>query len=246
MKNLIFVSAISSILGALIVGGIVYFVLNNSFSEKQTQLNNQISALQKQIEALEKQNEPSQKSPTPMKTQPSTSDNTIAWIEVEDKELGFSFSYPAKYGEFQLSFDSGETGKLYRGYFPDNKYFSIGGITADFTSGKGGLYHLNFVKYLYENGKYYGLSALNKKWLLTPFKIITVDGQKVLITRGDYEKEGRIYCNSRNPECGDYLIAFINLPGAGEFKGLVIWNYDKKVLPQSDFEEIIKTFKFVK
>lgn len=60
MKNLIFVGAISSILGALIVGGIVYFVLNNSYSEKQNQLNNQVSELQSQIDLLKKQNETTQ------------------------------------------------------------------------------------------------------------------------------------------------------------------------------------------
>lgn len=59
-KNLIFIGAISSILGALIVGAIVYIVLNNSYSEKQTQLNNQISILQNQIDSLKKQSETTQ------------------------------------------------------------------------------------------------------------------------------------------------------------------------------------------
>lgn len=57
MKNLFFVGVISSVLGALIVGSIVYFVLNNSYSEKQNQLNNQISVLQNQVNTLKQQKE---------------------------------------------------------------------------------------------------------------------------------------------------------------------------------------------
>lgn len=64
MKNLIFVGVISSIVGALLTGGIVYFVLNNSYLVKQAQLNNQISVLQNQINILEKQSETVQPSPT--------------------------------------------------------------------------------------------------------------------------------------------------------------------------------------
>ena len=52
VKRLIFVSIISSVLSALIVGGTVYFILNNSHSKKQAQLNNQLSFLQNQIGEL--------------------------------------------------------------------------------------------------------------------------------------------------------------------------------------------------
>lgn len=75
MKNLIFVGAISSILGALIVGGIIYFVLNNSYSGKQTQLNNQISALQNQVEELKKQNEVTQPPSTIKQDQTNNADS---------------------------------------------------------------------------------------------------------------------------------------------------------------------------
>jgi len=84
MKNLIFVGIVSSILGALIAGGIIYFALNNSYSEKQKQLNNQISALQNQIKELEKQDKVVQ--PTPIKTQ--------GWETYQSPIHKFSFQYP--------------------------------------------------------------------------------------------------------------------------------------------------------
>ncbi len=51
-KRLIFVGIVSSILSALVVGGAVYFVLNNSYSRKQAQFNNQLSVLQNQVNEL--------------------------------------------------------------------------------------------------------------------------------------------------------------------------------------------------
>jgi outer membrane murein-binding lipoprotein Lpp len=73
MKNLIFVGVISSILGALIVGGTVYFTLNNSYLKKQDQLNNKISELQSQIDLLKKQNEKTQ---TPLAVEQDQTNNT--------------------------------------------------------------------------------------------------------------------------------------------------------------------------
>lgn len=84
MKSLILVGVISSVLGALIVGGIVYFVLNNSYSEKQAQLNNQISALQNQIEELNNKNKVVVPSPT----------NTQDWVTYQSPIHKFSFQYP--------------------------------------------------------------------------------------------------------------------------------------------------------
>jgi hypothetical protein len=244
MKNLIFVGVISSIFGALIVGGIVYFTLNNSYSEKQIQLNNQISMLQNQVEVLKKQNEVSQQSPTPTQIQPNASDNATGLKTYENKEIGLSFRYPANYGDFQISINNGETGKKFTGGFQDNRHFSIGGITADFTAGRSG-YFLDFVKYLYEGGKYYHLMALDKRWLVEPIKTITVADQKVLIVNGDgYVEERNVEGPTINP--GPNGGALINIPGTGEFKGVAVWNSDIKALPQSDFEEIIKTFKFTK
>jgi len=57
IKKLFFVGVMCSALAALVVGGIVYFVLSNSYSEKQDQLNNQVSALQNQVNTLKQEME---------------------------------------------------------------------------------------------------------------------------------------------------------------------------------------------
>lgn len=241
MKNLVFVGVFSSIIGALIIGVIVYLVLNNSYSVKQEQLNNQISTLQNQINTLTKQAEivPPSSTPTP------TDQNGIAgWKTYENKEIGISFKYPSEYGDFSISINNSETGKKYTGGFQNNKVFSIGGITEDFTAGRSG-YFLDFVKYLSESGKYYHLMALGKKWLVEPVKILNIDGQKILIVNGDsYVEERNVEGPTINP--GPNGGALVNLPSNGDFKGLAIWNSDVKTLSQSRFEEILATFKFTK
>lgn len=75
MKNLISIGIINFAIGALITGGIVYFVLNNSYLTKQKILNNQISSLQDKINAFEKQSKIVKISPNPTKS--STNDAVI-------------------------------------------------------------------------------------------------------------------------------------------------------------------------
>lgn len=240
MKNLIFVGILSSIIGAVIMGVIVYLVLNNSYSVKQAQLNNQISTLQNQINTLTKQAEIVLPSSTPT---PIDQNEIAGWKTYENKEIGISFKYPSEYGDFSISMANSEA-KKYTGGFQNNKAFSIGGITEDFTAGRSG-YFLDFVKYLSESGKYYHLMALGKKWLVEPVKILNVDGQKILIVNGDSYVEER---NEEGPTInpGPNGGALVNLPSGGNFKGLAIWNSDIKTLSQSKFEEILATFKFTK
>lgn len=263
IKKLIFTSIISSVLGVLIAGGAVYFVLSNSYSEKQiqldnktsalhnqidsltekqVQLNNQISTLQDQVDSLKKQNETLQPLPTPTQTQSANNQNTVDWKTYENKEIGLSFKYPASYGDFQISISNGWTGKIFKGNFQNNEFFSIGGITADYTEGRGA-YFLDFVKYLYEGEKYYHLMALDKRFLIEPTKTLSVDGQKVLIVNDNsYIEETGAQQPSMGPGANEG--ALVNLPGgASKFEGLAIRN---STLPQSDFEEILTTLRFAK
>lgn len=171
------------------------------------------------------------------------SDETASWQTYENEEIGLSFKYPASYGTFHISMNNGDTGKRFTGSFQNNEYFSIGGITADYTAGRSGDF-LFFVRYLYEDEKYYHLMALDKKYLMEPIKTMKIDNQTILIVNGDSyieeKKEGLTISPGSNGG------ALINLPNTGDFKGVAIWNSDITVLPQSNFEEILKTFKITK
>jgi archaellum component FlaF (FlaF/FlaG flagellin family) len=135
MKNFIFVGAVSSILGALIVGGIVYLVLNNSYSEKQNRLNNQISVLQDQVNALKRQNEVVNSSPTlvPSPTNNSTTNeatinkgwkkfvsngkfvfSTDDWQSYSSKNenVSFSIEYPSDWTLGSSVFDDAKGNKI--------------------------------------------------------------------------------------------------------------------------------------
>ena len=93
VKNLFFVGAITSALGALIAGGIVYFVLSNSYSEKQGQLNNQISILQNQINTLKQQKEIAEPQTTPKpQTTNSQSKKQTTLTKIKDDGRFVSYS----------------------------------------------------------------------------------------------------------------------------------------------------------
>ena len=176
------------------------------------------------------------------------SDEMADWKLYENKELGFSFRYPSEFGDFNLSIENGENGKIFRGGFPNytdvwanNKFFTIGGITQDYGQGRSG-YFLDFVRYIKTPGKYYHLMAQNKKYEFTPLKIISIDDQEVLIVDGNSYPGNKVSELGFGP--GINGGALVNLPSNGEFSGLAMWNSDIKKLPQVEFEKIISTFKF--
>ena len=240
----VWITIIAVVITAIIVGGGVYAWQQSSLQFTEQSLQQQINTLQGQIESLQQATPPV--ATTPETTQEPTQfpDETTTWKTYENIELGFSFEYPVSYGDFQISINDGETGKKFTGNFQNNKYFSIGGITTDFSAGRPG-YFLDFVKYLNEGGKYYHLMALGKKYLVEPVKILTADGQKILIVNGDsYVEERNVQGPVINPDSNGG--ALINIPGSGKFKGVAVWNSDVNDLPQSNFEKILMTFKFTK
>lgn len=91
MKNLIFVGVFSAVIGALIMGVIVYLVLNSSYSVKQEQLNNQISTLQNQINTLTKQAETALPSSTPI---PAEQNGITDWKTYRNEKYWFEVKYP--------------------------------------------------------------------------------------------------------------------------------------------------------
>jgi len=239
----IWITITAVIVAAIIVGGGVYAWQRSSMQSTEKSLQQQITNLQSQIENLQQTTPPVVITPKTTQEPTQPIDETANWQAYENKEVGFSFKYPASYGDFQISINNGETGKKFTGNFQNNKYFSIGGITADFTAGRSG-YFLDFVKYLYEGSKYYHLMALDKKWLVEPVKMMSVDNQKILIVSGNSYVEERNNIEGPTINPGLNGGALINIPGRGEFKGVAVWNSDVNALPQSNFEEILTTFKF--
>lgn len=240
----IWITIIAIALTAIIVGGGVYAWQKSSLQSTEQSLQQQIKTLQSQIVSLQQVASPVTTTPETAQEPTQSTDEIANWKTYENKELGFSFRYPASYGDFQVSINNGATGRKFTGLFQDNKYFSIGGLTADFSAGQSGDF-LDFGKYLNEGGKYYHLMVLDKKWLLEPIKILTASGQKILIVNGNsYVEERNEDGPTINP--GSNGGALINIPGSGEFKGVAVWNSDVNDLPQSSFEEILMTFKFTK
>lgn len=127
MKNLIFVGAICAILGALIVGGVIYFVLNNSYSEKQSQLNNQISALQNQVNTLKQQKQTTEPqtttNPNPVNQQTTDSQTkkqtTLTKIKDDGRFVSYSGSITVSGNYQELYPETLLGGELC--FYPDNE-----------------------------------------------------------------------------------------------------------------------------
>lgn len=108
-SKLIFIITVSFILGALFVGTIEYFVLNNKYLKTQSQFNKQISELQNQIntlkqkkETIEMQNRLNQNYLNEQKPTTVKAKNTLKKIK-EDKRFVYyegSITVSGKYQEF--------------------------------------------------------------------------------------------------------------------------------------------------
>lgn len=177
-------------------------------------------------------------------------DDTDSWKTYENKDLGFSFKYPAEFGDFSFFVNDSQgnnqtamfSGKEYYGNFDNIKspglaknYLALGGVTSDFQKGTEGNFYV-FVSYYYEEGKYYSTPInlfSNQKISINPTKILSVNNKEILLL------ERKIVFGEVHIEKG----AYINLNNGQEFKGMAIENM---TLTQEQFEKILSTFSFAK
>lgn len=223
------------VIGALLGGLIVFLVLNRETPVTDT--------------STDKRGEVSQQ----MQTEATTEDKTANWRVYENKEIGIKFKYPAEYGNFVANVYNGDTGRAFYGTFSDDspkmgerKIFAIGGNSADFTQGRSAEFW-DIVEVIHINGKYYhALGSNDTSSEVEPVKVLTVDGQKVLIVNNHSYVDTRDHDEGPKPlSPGAAGGALITLPGS-EFKAMSIQNADTGAPSQTELEEILATFTFTK
>lgn len=241
MKKVLLIILLIVIVAGISGGGVYLWQTNKANINKQI-LQNQTDNLNKQIEINGTSSNQESKQVS------LETDNVANWKTYENKEIGISFKYPSEYGDFNLTIrNGGYSGKIYTGEFPNNKFFFVGGVTNDFSAGRGG-YFTDFVSYSYEGDKYYyyGPGPATAKELLEPDKILYIDGQQALyVTNNSFVDERGL----EGPSLSNTVTnggVLINLPNNNIFKGIAILNLDKSVLSQDKFLEIVSTLKFTK
>jgi len=157
-------------------------------------------------------------------------------IGFKNDALGVSFIYPARFGKATVNIENGDTGKTFYGRAQTNK-LRFGGITADFSAGRGASY-LDNMGYQKEGDKYY-VSFLGGKEL-APDDIIlgemTTANATALLFAGRNEKWVFF-----GPGKGSYL-AIVNLKDNRQFPAFSIISESGSMI-ENEFKEIIKSIK---
>jgi hypothetical protein len=141
-------------------------------------------------------------------------------LSFEDTDLGFSFEYPAEFGEVELVFD----GDSYRGAFMNNPYLKFGAATMNYDQSS----KINFLDY----GRYDGKGFIGNAVLKKSFK---VDGVTVSVYEGMDNYKGALMKGE--------LGALLTYDG-DKFSSLAILLTDKDEMVYEEFIEIISSLSF--
>jgi hypothetical protein len=168
-------------------------------------------------------------------------------LTFESKELGFSFSYPAWFGEVAFEIrKASETGEVFKGTFA-NVPFEFGGITNNYSEGKEGWF-TEFPGYTLKNDKYYynhlswqdpNMDIVIEKLL----KKIDIQGNKLLLLKGS----GELTLGDGLPD--GVFGALVNLKNK-KFHGLAFTanitsrhQNEDKIISLEEFESVLKTLE---
>ena len=134
---------VSIIITALTVGGMIYIWQNTTntnkieLAEKEAQnlkydLEEKLSKTKNKLVGVESEN--ADLKTVNEKLQAKTDALNVAKRGFVSEDLGFSFFYPATFGEASAEIEEGLEGKKFMGKFSDNDKFVFGGITKDYIS----------------------------------------------------------------------------------------------------------------
>lgn len=184
----------------------------------------------------------------------SVKENKSDNIKFVSNELGISFEYPERFGKLNLSIytnldrneGSGATGSMFFSSFENNSNLMLGGISDDFSAGRGGSILDTRGYFEGEDGyEFKFVSAKENYKELEPLKILEVDSVKILLLDDKSFKAERE--DIQGPIIGvgkGNLAALINLDNK-IFPGIVIHNTNVENFSQEEFEKMLVSFDFL-
>lgn len=176
-----------------------------------------------------------------------------AKIDFIDEELGFSFTYPALFGEIIITKTEIASGTKYIGTFTDNDKLMFGGVSTSFelprNQATATLAVIDNLGYSEKQRDYFWLGPGENEFKVNPVEIIEFahpsagsgqGGEALLIDRNSFEinpKEDGLPI-----DIGENVVMIFNLDNE-EFPGLAFLNQDFGMLPLESYKEMISTIK---
>lgn len=162
------------------------------------------------------------------------------FVEYENKEIGFKFTYPKKWGNVDFVVDINDKdaggGKSFYGNFTSNSSITFAGLSEDFGAGRAPAWPQTrgFIKEgnEYKQRTYKGNSPVPDADFVKVISNTNIEG---LLLKGN----GMPALSSLEK---DQLVAIFNLDNKS-FPGMGFLDRDPAKVTQSDFERLLSTFK---
>ena len=258
-KGGILTMAISVFVTALVVGGAIYawqskvadkdvekvsFDARSSRQEFEKRLDN----LKEKLLGTEKEKEELLKNKEELEEKAKLLEN--AKKKYVNDEMGFSFLYPAIFGEVEIEIISTATGTKFIGKFSKNDKLIFGGTSADYERASTSTV-MDFIdtygfadkknKYYYQPG---GMNE-NTDFEIQPAKIVGYrGGEALLLNKKSFSGQDEFSKNSGKSfiDIGENLGGLFNLKNK-EYKGVAFVNMDFGLMNVEEFADMLKSIE---
>ncbi|MCK5320506.1 hypothetical protein KAJ61_03895 [Candidatus Parcubacteria bacterium] len=258
-KGGVLTMAISVFVTALIVGGAIYAwqskvadkdvekVSSDARSSRQ-EFEKRLDNLKEKLLGTEKEKEELLKNKEELEEKAKLLEN--AKKNYINDEMGFSFLYPAIFGEVEIEIIASATGTKFIGKFSKNDKLIFGGTSADYVRASTSTV-MDFIdtygfadkknKYYYQPG---GMDE-NTDFEIQPAKIVGYrGGEALLLNKKSFSGQDEFSKNSGESfiDIGENLGGLFNLKNK-EYKGVAFVNMDFGLMNVEEFAEMLKSIE---
>ena len=166
------------------------------------------------------------------------------------EKLGFSFLYPAIFGEVEIEIIEAATGTKFIGEFSKNDKLIFGGVSADYERAgtSSAIAFIDTLGFIDKKNKYYYQPYGNNKntdFEIQPAKIVGYrGGEALLLDKKSFVGQDEFTENAGKPfaDIGENLGGLFNLK-QDEYKGVAFVNMDFSLMSAETFAEMLKTIE---
>lgn len=250
-----FSSLITFVITAAIVGGAIYAWQNKTLDENVLKITEDARStrmdFEKKIENLKNTLNGIQTENEELKMTKSELEERVKLLDGAKKDfanedIGLVFSYPAIFGDVDLTIENVGSSTKFTGKFSKVDTLSFAGISKDFelTSTTSAIDFLESQGYYEKKNNYYFIPAGaidNQDYEIMPIKIIkTRSGQALLLDKNSFLASDDE--EKQTIDIGENIGALVNL-AADNYHGVAFMNKDFGVMPLESFESLLKTIE---
>lgn len=248
---------ISVIATAVIVGGGIYFWQHSMTGKNLEKISADATAskeeFEKRLENLKEKLSGTEKEKEELAASKKELEAKAELLKTAKKQyisndLGFSFLYPATFGEVTIEFSEKATGTMFVGKFSMNDKLFFSGISADYVrEATSSIYDFTETQgFIDQKNKYYFEEPGKRdstKFEIQPVKIIGYrGGEALVINKKSFIGQDDFSKNAGKPfvDIGENVGVLLNLKKE-KYKGVAFVNMDFGLMPMEGFEELLKS-----